>query len=77
MSLKQIQFRVNQSQINLEDDPESPRLQHGSCSSHPELSIAVSLTLFRSARKEQFVLEVSDLVRYNPDLVYFVISNPN
>jgi hypothetical protein len=67
MSLKQIQFQVNRRQIDLEDDPESPRLQHGSCSSHQELSIAASLTLFRSVSKEQFTSEDSDLIRYNPD----------
>jgi hypothetical protein len=77
MSLKQIQFRVNRSQIDLEDDTESPRLQHGSCSSRQELSIAASLTLFRSTSKEQGVLKVLDLVRYNPDLVHLDVPNPN
>jgi hypothetical protein len=74
MSLKQILFRVNRSQIDLEDDPESPRLQHGSCSAHQELSIAASPTLFRSSSRKKIVLEVSDLIRYNPDLVHLVIS---
>jgi hypothetical protein len=68
MSLKQIKFRVHQSQIDLEDDLESPRLQHRSCSSHQEISIAASLILFCSTSREQFLLEVSDLVRYIPDL---------
>jgi hypothetical protein len=33
MSLEQIQFQVNRSQIDLKDDPELPHHQHGSCSS--------------------------------------------
>jgi hypothetical protein len=45
MSLKQIQFQVNRSQIDLEADPESPRLQHESCSSHQELSIDITQIL--------------------------------
>jgi hypothetical protein len=77
MSLKQIQFRAIRSQIGLEDDPESPRLQHGSCSSHQQLSIAASLTLFRSTSMEQITLEISDLARYNPDLIHLVVPIAN
>jgi hypothetical protein len=77
MSIKQIQFRVNRSQINLDDDPELSHLQHGSCSSRQELSIAASLTLFHSSSREKIALEDSDLIRYNPDLVHLVIANSN
>jgi hypothetical protein len=72
MSLKQIQFQVNQSQIDLEHDPKSSHLQHGSCSSRQELHIAASLTLFRSSSREKITLKDSDLIRYNPDLVHLV-----
>jgi hypothetical protein len=75
MSLKQIQFRAIQSQIDLEDDLESPHLKHGSCSSCQELSIVASLTLFRSSSRENIALEVLDLIRYNLDLVHLVVPN--
>jgi hypothetical protein len=71
MALKQIQFQINRSQIDLEDDPESPRLRHKSCSSRQELSVAASLTLFHSSSWEKIALEVSD------DLVHLVVPNPN
>jgi hypothetical protein len=75
MSLKQILFRVIQSQIDLEDHPESLRLQHGSCSPRQDHSIAASLTLFRSSSREKIILQDLDLIRYNPDLDPLVILN--
>jgi hypothetical protein len=77
MSLKWILFRVNRSQIDLEYDLESPRLQRESCSSRQVLSIATSLTLFRLSSREKIALQDSDLIRYNLDLVHLDISNPN